>query len=257
MDLLNLVEHDLGDHDHIYVVPLSDLHEGHPSCNKDKFRGYVKWVLERENAFTVVNGDMMDCVLANSPGNRYEATMSPDQQMESVITELKPLADAGRILLLLDGNHEARISRDAGIDVSRIIARELKVTYRRDMGFMVLRFGKGRNGKQVAYTFAVTHGVGGGRTQGGKANALERFGGIACCDVYVIGHVHNMLPFQRVHFVPDLQNGGIIEKKQTFVSSGSFQGYNGYAARNMYAPAKLGSPRIRLSGREKDVHVSI
>ncbi len=255
---LKLIEHDLGDHDHAYVVPLSDLHEGHPNCDKPKFRGYRDWILGRDNAFATIGGDMMDCVLLNSPGSRYEATMSPDDQMESVIVELRPLAEAKKILIIVGGNHEERISRDAGIDVCRIIARELKVPYVKDMACLALRVGKLRNGKKAAYTVGITHGVGGGRTQGGKAAALERFGGVGCWDIYIMGHVHSMTTFQRLHMVPDLQNGNIIKKKQTFVSSGSYLGYGDYGARGMFSPAKLGSPRIRLSGRgEKDVHVSI
>ncbi len=58
-------------------------------------------------------------------------------------------------------------------------------------------------------------------------------------------------------FVPDKRNNKVEDMKRTFVSSGAFLERGGYAVQKGYSPAKLGSPRLRLDGRKKDVHCSI
>jgi len=42
-----------------YLIPLSDLHIG-AGFNERKFRGYRDWILQRDNAFCVVLGDVTD-----------------------------------------------------------------------------------------------------------------------------------------------------------------------------------------------------
>ncbi len=255
MSELTLIEHDLGDHDHAYIIPISDTHIGDPRFDEAKLRGYIEWVTSRPNAWVVLNGDLLDCATLSSVGDTYDATMSPNDQLRFAREIFEPLR--GRILGVTEGNHERRIRRDSGIDVAEILAIHLGAPYQREVLAMSLRLGKGANGKRIVYTMVATHGTGGGRTPGGKAGALERLGGIGLFDVYTIGHIHNMLTYQRIYYVPDLQNRGILERKLTFVSSGSYVGWGGYAAAGMFQPAKLGSPRIRLGGRDRDCHVSI
>lgn len=253
--MLELVEHDLGDHDHIYLVPLSDFHVGDKRFDGDKLQGYIDWIRERPNAYSFLNGDLMDAITVSSVGNIYDADMTPNDQLKYVKRALEPIGD--RVLGVVEGNHERRISTKTGIDVSEMIAEHLGAPYSREMMALKLRFGQGRNGKPMVYTLLYTHGTGGGRTQGGKSNALARMGLIGLFDVYSIAHIHHMSTFQQVFMVPDLQNGQIMERKLTFVSSGSYVRYGGYAAEKMYSPVKLGSPRVRMSGRSRDVHVSI
>jgi len=87
---------------------------------------------------------------------------------------------------------------------------------------------------------------------------LQRLADIALVDIYIASHTHFMTAHQDVILVPDLRNGYMTPLKRTFVSSGAFVGRSAYAVRSGYKFAKMGSPRIRLEGKEKkDVHVSI
>lgn len=126
---------------------------------------------------------------------------------------------------MVSGNHEHRIRKESSIDITEVIASHLGVYYAGDEAFLKLKFGKNEKGDPVVYTIYMTHGWGAGRTPGSK--------------------------------VPDVRSGNINEMKRTFASSGAFLDRGGYGVQKGYPAAKLGSPRLRLDGRRRDVHVSI
>ncbi len=74
-------------------------------------------------------------------------------------------------------------------------------------------------------------------------------------DVYVTGHTHQQAATAADFYV---RHGSQLDRdKRYFVSSGSFVGYEKYAAQRGYPPSRLGAPRIFLDGRRKDIHVSL
>ena len=242
---------------HLYLLPVSDLHIGDPACDLEKFFRYREWIESVPNAYIMMNGDIMDSATKNSVGDVYTATMKPGDQLALAVKIFTPVKD--RILAVISGNHENRIKRETGIDVCQILAQELNSYYAGDEIYLKLRFGHWRrNGKPMVYTIYATHGWGSGRTAGSKVNNLQKLADIAIADVYIASHTHFMTAHQDIILVPDLRNGYMTPLKRTFVSSGAFVGRSAYAVRSGYKFAKMGSPRIRLEGKEKkDVHVSI
>jgi len=253
---VQIVDYDLpSDWSHLYLVPLSDSHIGDPHFDEEKFTGYIDWIAERENALTFLNGDLLDAALLDSIGDTYDATMNPNQALKYAKQLLSPLK--GKVLGVTEGNHEHRITRRTSLDVSEMIADSLDAPYSAEGMYLRFRLGKGRNGKSVVYTAYLSHGTGGGRTAGGKINALRRLNEICLADFYSIGHVHKIQLDQDVVFIPDHQNGNMIPFRRTYASSGAFLDYGGYGQRAMYSPNRTGVPRVRFSGKAKDVHVSI
>ena len=258
---LKVLTHDLGvETETAYVIPLSDLHIG-AKFDEKKFIGYRDWILERPNAYTVINGDVLEMAVKNSVGDTY-GTMRPKEQKELAVKLLKPLADEGRILAYLDGNHEWRTAKDTDEYPGEYICNMLGIPeiYHADGIFLFLNVGHNRDkGKKnrICYTAYMIHGSAGGKKVGGKANALADLQGIALCDLYISSHTHQKLVFSKRIILPDTRTKTVNYKKQTYVSSGSFLEYDGYAIRKAYTPVTLGSPRIRLNGCRKDVHVSI
>jgi len=241
--------------DCVYLLPISDLHIGDKHCNFDKLYRYLDWVKQTPNAYLLLNGDILNAGIKMSVTNVYDEEMNPNEQIKLAVKLFEPVKD--RILAMVAGNHERRIYRETGVDVVEIIANQLGVYYAGDEAFLKIRFGKNEHGKPLAYVIYMTHGWGGGRTAGSKVNNLQKLSEIVLADIYIASHTHFMTAHQDVYLVPDKQNNNIMKIKRTYVSSGAFLERGGYAAQKGYPPAKLGSPRIRLDGKKKDVHVSI
>jgi hypothetical protein len=110
----------------------------------------------------------------------------------------------------------------------------------------------------VDYTFYIKHGSGGGKSQAYKIRKLREMAGVVKnADMYFMSHIHDTLTFQIKPKFINAVTGELDEQKQTFISSSSYLKYGGYAEEFDFEPAKTGSPRVRLNGLTKDVHVSI
>ena len=258
---LKVLKHDLGvDTEAAYVIPLSDLHIG-SDFQEDKFLGYRQWILDRPDAYCVINGDVLEMATKNSVGNTYEA-LRPKEQKELAIKYLKPLAEAGKILAYLDGNHEFRVAKDTDEYPGEYICSMMGIpsVYDPDGIMLFLNVGWDRKQNQkskITYTIFMLHGWTGSRRVGGKANNLEDMAKIVHSDIYIASHTHQKFAFSRRIIQPEARSKTLRYKKQMFVSAGSFLEYSGYAVRKGYSPATLGSPRLRLSGERHDAHCSI
>lgn len=233
-----------------FLLPLGDIHWGHPNCDQDKVRGYLEWA-KREDAWILLMGDLIENNNKGSVGaGVYEQTMPPDDQIDEILELLGPHTD--RIVGLLTGNHEERSFKDNGIDPSKYMARVLGVPYLRYAGF--LRTVVGRH----TYITYATHGGSGSATVAGKLNAVKKLSGVAQADVYLMGHMHDLIESTSTVRTVDSRNRTVRDARQHFVVTGSFLGYeDSYSEMKNYSPPKLGAPRVRFDGVEKAVHVSI
>lgn len=157
----------------ISLVLFGDIHIGAPNdtCNLAYAKKMVRNILNDKKAgYAIGMGDYLDNIKAVWQGGRgptpFETTMSPQKQYEVSLDLLKPLAEAGRLIGLHEGNHDAWTRQTSGIDVARNLARELKVPL----------LGPGCTtriivGKQV-YVLYTFHGTGSSKLPGGKLNAL-------------------------------------------------------------------------------------
>ncbi len=240
-----------------YIIPLSDLHIGDPLFDERKFQRFADWIKATPNAWVMLLGDLMNSATKSSVSNIYEEVMNPQQQLKYARSLLEPIKE--KVLIAVEGNHERRILKEDGINVTEILCEQLGVVYAPRSALLKITLGRRiKNGKPICYTIYATHGAGSGRTTGAKVNTLRRLREIILADVYVMGHIHFMTAFQETYLVPDTRNNKVEEVKLTFVSSSSFLKWGGYAEEKILNPAKLGAPRIRLEGRnKKDVHVSI
>ena len=96
------------------------------------------------------------------------------------------------------------------------------------------------------YTLYATHGHGGGRMKGGKANNLDRLKNIVMADIYCMGHTHTKV----------ILDGQVNEVDRKFVNSGAFlERGESYVAANCYEPQNMGCPCIWMSGKERKINV--
>ena len=116
----------------------------------------------------------------------------------------------------------------------------------------------GSSKRSFAYTFYVHHTTGGGTTPGGKINRVDKLRQIVSnADCYLGGHNHSLGAMSVTTRTVDTNHKSIIEQRQVIVDCGSYVKYDdNYSEQMALQPVKLGSPRVRLDGTKKDIHVS-
>ena len=253
-----------GGHD-ITIFPISDVHLGSQDCMEQEFIAFCKQLKETTNAYVLLLGDLIDNGLRNSLTNCYKATMSPSIQKREMANILEPIKD--RILCILPGNHEARSRKESDDDPCYDIAvkLDLETIYRENIAFIKIQMGeeRGENGAGNGYarpTYVLTaiHGSGGGVLYGGALNNSTRFGyTIDGTDILVLGHTHKPYTTQPGKISIDPRNNVVSIKPFKIVSSTSWLKYGGYAAQKMLMPSTHCLNRIILSGKSKEILVTM
>jgi predicted phosphodiesterase len=242
-----VIRRDYSHLDRLFVYPLGDIHKGAAEHRADRWRQWLNYLEERPNTSMIGTGDFLNSALKDSKSEAYDEKMRVGQAKREVIRELKFLADEGRLDVLMPGNHEDRIYRAVGDCPIQDIADMLSVPYTQAACLLVYKVG------DIEYEVYVRHGTGNGQSLA----QLAKSGSVIRADVYVTGHTHKQAVTIEDIFVRDTRVDRIGRHKRYFVSSGSFLGYETYAAARGYPPSHLGGPRIRLDGRVWDTHVSI
>ena len=173
------------------------------------------------------------------------------EQVLTLIGLLKPIS--GKIIGATTGNHEARIYREDGIDIMRLVCRELQIEslYHPDGAVIFLRFGKMRSHhdsgeKRRLFTLYFTHGSGGGRKEGAKAIRLADMAATVDADVYIHSHVHLPMIFTESYFRTNAGNSSVQEVDKLFVNTGAELSFGGYGQRQEFKPAARRMPVIHL-----------
>lgn len=244
---------------HATVYTLADLHIGDAHCDESEVLARVKAVQDDPYGLCVLNGDLMNTALRNSVSDVYGEILSPMQQITYLVNMLRPIA--GKIIGVTAGNHENRVYKSDGIDVTRLVCRELGIEekYAPDGVLIFLRFGtkanpqhvkEGRNPRQW-YTIYATHGSGGGRKEGAKAIRLADMAAIVDADVYIHSHTHLPLVMKQSFFRADSSNCAAKQVSKLFVNTGAALGYGGYGQSQEFKPADVASPVIHLEAKHK------
>ena len=242
----------------IVLFPFSDLHEGSREFDRKLFLKYRDFILAEPNRFCFLNGDLVDNAIKISKSDIYLATRQPREQVLEIIQLLSPLAEEKRIWGSITGNHCDRTAREVGISISELIADKLGIPFFGPEVVFKVRFGKNRHWRNAYYTIYATHGSGGGRMKGGKANNLDRLKNIVVADIYCMGHTHDQMVLTGAIHEPDKNKDQINEREIYFVNSGSFmQKGDGYAATKNYEPQARGCPAIILDGYDRKIRPTI
>lgn len=220
----------------VEIIHLTDLQVGSKAFQEDKFLEYRDWMLSKPNRFGLLGGDLLDAATVLSISSPYDNTKEPMYQVQDTVKLLKPLADAGRLLASVGGNHERRTRKTYG-DCGVELARQLQVPYSAGVQLIQIRYGK-----HQPFTIALWHGRGASQTKGAKANVLYDFMNKFEAQAYFMGHLHDsvILPATRAR----VMGGKIKFLKAVGVMSSSFQAYW-----NSYAEESLMSPSSTFMGR--------
>lgn len=240
------------------VYILADLHIGDPGCDENEVYARVKAAADDPYGLVVCNGDLMNFAMRNSVSDVYGELMSPMQQIAYLVNLLSPVKD--KIIGVTAGNHEQRTYRSDGIDVTRLVCRELGIEdkYAPEGIMIFLRFGTRnrhqghleRNPRQW-YSIYATHGSGGGRKEGAKAIRLADMAAIVDADIYIHSHTHLPMIMKQAFFRSDSSNCSVKQATKLFVNTGAALRYGGYGQAAEFKPASAETAYIHLDAKYK------
>lgn len=237
----------------IELHPMADLHLGDPNADYRDIVRRIEYIRDTENAYCILDGDLMDAAIASSIGDTYGASLQPMEQLKECVKLFEPIK--GKILAVLPGNHEHRIYKQDGIDLTALMCSQLGIAekYSNTTALLFIRFGKntgkGHNRRQL-YTAYVTHGSGGGRKEGGKVNRLADLASIVDADIYIHAHTHLPLIFRESFFRVSGANSSVAQVEKLFVNTSASLSYGGYGDKQGFKPASTKAPVIYLCGTE-------
>lgn len=241
---------------------IADLHMGDGMSDWFHIQKLLKHIEETPSAYCILGGDLMDTAIASSVGDTYGANLSPMEQLKQCVNLFEPIKD--KILCVLHGNHENRIYKSDGIDITALMADQLGIRdrYSSTTALLFIRFGKhsgsaNHHGRKIAYTVYATHGSGGGRKEGGKINRLADLAQIVDADIYLCAHTHLPAIFRCAYFRTSMANSSVQMVSKLFVNAAAALDYGGYGDVQGYKPAAKENPVIYLDGTKHNTSAKV
>lgn len=242
----------------IEIHPLADLHIGDAMCDYKAVREELEYIEKTPNCYCILDGDLMDTAICSSVGDTYGANLRPMEQLKQCVKLFEPIKQ--KVLCVTSGNHENRIYKQDGIDITSLMCAQLDIgeRYTSTTACIILRFGwDTHHSRKMCYTIYACHGTGGGRKEGGKIQRLADLAQIVDTDIYIMAHVHQPAAFRNTFFRADPRNNSVFKCEHLFVNTASWLDYGGYGDRNNYKPASNINPVIILNGRKKEMRTII
>lgn len=243
----------------IELHTFADLHIGDAFCDMEMIMERIAAVKENPAAFAMLNGDIINNATKGSVSDGYAEELSPMEQIDMFTRLFEPIKD--KIVAVTPGNHERRTYRDDGVDITRLVCRQLGIEdkYSPTAALVFLRVGehadtkyteKGKPGsrQQVNYTIYCTHGSGGGRKEGAKAIRLADMASIVDADIYLHSHTHLPMIMKQSFYRTRIQNRSVVKVDKLFVNTAATLGYGGYGELGEFKPSSKAAPVIYLSG---------
>lgn len=249
------------------IIPISDWHIGAKKTDLKMMQKVIKQILEEENTYTFINGDLIDNTLKDSIGDSYENELNPREQLNTLEEMLRPIKH--KILSACSGNHENRTKKLTDIDLTYELMHRLGLDNIYDpIGCLLfIRFGEQSRGlketngsgkqRKMCYTIYHTHGTGGGRTVGAKANRLHLLGEVINADMCTISHTHMQIAFKEVSQEVDYRNSCVTEKEIAFLNTGSALKYGGYGEAASFKPLSTEHPYALFDGTKRNIKLII
>lgn len=239
---------------------MADLHIGDSQCDFKLILEKIEHIKNTKNAYCILDGDLMDTAIASSIGDTYGANLQPMEQLKQCVKIFEPIKD--KILAVLPGNHENRVYKTDGIDITELMCSQLGIydRYSPTTALLFIRFGERKTGhhhRRQLYTVYVTHGSGGGRKEGGKVNRLADLASIVDADIYISGHTHLPVVFKESFFRVSGANSSVALVDKLFLNTAAYLDYGGYGDKAGFKPASKASPVIYLNGLKREMSAKL
>ena len=240
----------------IEVHPMADLHIGDSMSDFKLIMERIEHIKNTPNAYCILDGDLMDTAVCTSIGDTYGANLQPMEQLKQCVKIFEPIKD--KILGVLPGNHENRVYKSDGLDITEIMCSQLGIPekYSPTTALLFIRFGKNTARtphRPFLYSVYVTHGSGGGRKEGGKVNRLADLASIVDADIYIHAHTHLPLIFKESFYRTCSSNSSVALVDKLFINTSASLNYGGYGDKAGFKPASKAAPVIYLDGLKHDM----
>ena len=244
----------------IEIHPMADLHIGDSMSDYKLIKERIEHIRVTPNAYCILDGDLMDTAVCTSIGDTYGANLQPMEQLKHCVAIFDPIKD--KILAVLPGNHENRVYRSDGLDITELMCAQLGIAdrYSPTTALLFIRFGKNPNRtpyRPLLYTIYATHGAGGGRKEGGKVNRLADLASIVDADCYIHAHTHLPVVFKESFFRTCSSNSSVALVDKLFVNTAASLNYGGYGDKAGFKPASKASPVIYLNGLKHEMYARL
>ncbi len=234
------------------LILMGDMHIGSKYYDEDLHKKVIEHC-HKKKAYVILMGDQIETATRESVGaGVYEQTEIVSEQLDHFQHLMKSLADAGLILGMHAGNHEMRLYKSSGLDITKIMAKNLGVKYFSwgKLHYFVV-------GKQ-GYKLYTTHGASGTRLPWTKIKSALDMSNLADAEIYAVGHVHQLSHHIRNFYSIDLRNKKVVEEQKHFILTGSYLNHWGsYGHVKGYEPMRKGSPKVKFGGIEHSIRVSL
>lgn len=253
---MKAIKCDLPDETQVEILPMADIHLGDNSCDYKLVMERIEYIKNTPNAYCILGGDLMDAAIASSVGDTYGANLSPMEQLKQCVKIFEPIKN--KILAVLPGNHENRIYKADGLDITELMCSQLGIPekYSATTALLFIRFGKRKgpnyHGRRQLYTIYCTHGSGGGRKEGGKINRLADLATIVDADIYLMGHTHLPAILRNTFFRVSGSNSSVQQVEKLFVNTAAALNYGGYGDAQGYKPSSKTTPVIYLGANKHE-----
>ena len=237
MEEIKPIKINLEEDNNIQIYVLSDMHIGDANADLPTLKKIVEHIRNTPNMYVILLGDILNTALKTSKSDIYSETLNVMEAQKLALELLLPIKD--KILAMTPGNHENRVWKEVGVDLSLWLAEKLSVQdrYRNNNIALTIQFGSDVNGNPFRLNIFGQHGAyGGGRRLGAAMNALEDLDGIVGnADIYIRAHTHQPIQGSRNIFLFD-DKGNIHKRTKYYFNSPSVLNYGGYAAEKGYKP---------------------
>ena len=236
------------------VHVFADLHIGDKFCDKKLIKERIDAVKDKEHAYVILNGDIINNATTTSVSDSYAEEIPPMEQLAQFVELFDPVKE--KILCITSGNHENRTYNKEGIDITRLCARQLGIEDRYSKTGMVLFLrieSDATKNKHTAtrYVIYCNHGSGGGRKEGAKAIRLADMASIVDADIYIHSHTHLPMILKEGFYRTDVCNSTITKVDKLFVNTSAMLDFGGYGEAFEFKPSSKDTPVIYLSGQKK------
>ena len=271
----------------ISLYPFADAHLGNIGCDKVALQRDLSEAAAEPAALVMGIGDYAEYIPIHD--RRFDAACidpevlaSCDMQSvgaalsERVAAAFKPVA--GKCIGLGFGNHEANYMKHA--DQGRLheeLCAELKVPNLGYCGVLDLVFvHKPRTKRPYAILYdkpaidsppwvvriGYHHGVGSGRTRGGKIGKLVMAAGVMDADIIILAHTHTQLATPIIHIGGNEDCTRIVDRQQLAVNTGTYlrtyrQDSTIYGEMALYDPTLIGCTPVRFHPDKRKAEVSV
>jgi len=221
----------------VKILCLGDIHLGNPATTF-KLENF-----KFNEHYFVLLGDLLEMVTKNSPGMLYHQE-SPAKQVDKLKAFLEKYS--GRVLGLVSGNHDDRVSREVGVDVLEMLCERFQIPY--SPHFLIIHISLSKGGRRNSIVLALHHGVAGGRSKSASVRQGEYFERFLShgVDIYVSGHTHKpaLVPFS--HRFYDVRRKKLEYVEGLLVTVPSFLKDDYFSLKRMFEANSLQIPSLTL-----------